>query len=251
MFKIYCKNDSFSLSVKQKIIETLKNNNLIISNNNYKYVISIGGDGTFLETVHNELNNEDICYIPINTGHLGFYTEQYKDFCEIIATIEKHQFDNYLLLEVKTGDNKYLALNEFSIQTATKSVIFDYYIDDQYLQTLRGGGIIVCTPQGSTAQSKSFNGAVMYPNTNTFQVLEISSVNNSLFRTLNSPIILSKDSKLKIVCSDINLTTLNGDINYNLNKSKELEFKLSSKQIKVLHLKKSTFTKRIIDGFIK
>lgn len=252
MFKIYAKNDEISKLVKQQVISYLESNNYIISKINYDYVITIGGDGTFLGAINNEIAQvQNLTFIPINTGHLGFYTEQKVDFKKIIANLKQNFYDEYHMLELKTNHQTFYALNEFYIQSLSKTIIFDYYVDGEHLQKLRGGGVIVASPQGSTAIAKSHNGAVMYPNSNTYQIIEVGSVNNSMYRTLNSNLILPNQTTFKLKINEPELVNLNYDTNYNIKVSHELDFKISSKKIKVMHLQKSTFTKRIKDGFIK
>lgn len=252
MFKIYSKTDEYSLEIKSRIISYLEINNFIISNLNYKYVITIGGDGTFIEAINSEIDNlSNLIFIPINTGHLGFYTEKFEDFVQIIDNIDKPNCDKYRLLKATTADKVYYALNEFSLNSISKTLIYDYYIDGEHLQSLRGSGIIVSTAQGSTAMSKSYNGAVVYPNSSTFQITEVSSINNNVYRTLNSSIILSSKSKFSVVISEKEYAKLNFDTKYDLYFDDKIEFGLSKKYVNVKHLKKSTFTKRIKDGFIK
>lgn len=252
MFKIYVKNDEKSRKVQKEIENLLTINNYIISNTNYSFIITIGGDGTFIEAVSNEIDNLDkIVVIAINTGHLGFYTEVFEDFEEMLSNINKCYYDKYKLLQATTNGQTYYALNEFCIQSPTKSTLFDYYIGNEYLQTLRGGGVIISTPQGSTAMSKSYNGAVIFPNSKTYQITEISSVNNKVYRTLNSSIVLTHDEVFELKIYEPSIVSMNFDTKYNYKVSNNIKFKISEKTLKVMHLKKSTFTKRIKDGFIQ
>lgn len=252
MFKIYSKTDNHSNEVRTKVSDFLKSNGYIISNEKYKFVITIGGDGTFIDAISNEINNlDDLIFIPINTGHLGFYTERYEDFETIISRLYEGNCDSYKLLEAHTNGRVYYALNEFSVLSNSKTLVFDYFIDGEHLQSLRGSGVIVSTSQGSTAMAKSYNGAVIYPNSDAFQISEVSSINNSLFRTLNSSIILPASSEFKLRICDKEYASFNYDTTYNMKFDDEITFKLGDKKVMVKHLQKSTFTKRIKDGFIK
>ena len=252
MIKIYAKNDTYSENVKREITKYLENNGYVISDTNYKIIITIGGDGTFIDAVSSEIENiDDLKFLPINTGHLGFYSENYSILENILINCESDYYDEYRLLEANDENNTYYAINEFNIATSSKTLIIDYYIDGEFLQTLRGSGLIVSTPQGSTALSKTNGGAVMYPNTNTFQVSELSSLNNNSYRTLNSSIILDSKSKFSVNIHNNEYGVLNFDSTYGKYLSKEVNFKLSDKRVKVIHKDKNTFTKRIIHGFLK
>lgn len=56
----------------------------------------------------------------------------------------------------------------------------------------------ISTPTGSTAYNKSVGGAVIHPSINAFQLAEIASLNNRVFRTLGSPIVIAHDEWLEI-----------------------------------------------------
>src|SRR5690625_4358472 len=85
-------------------------------------VISVGGDGTFLEAFHRYHHRlKETAFIGVHTGHLGFYADYTPDELEkLIIEIAKTPFQTveYPLLEViirsKTGEkeDRLLALNE-------------------------------------------------------------------------------------------------------------------------------------------
>ena len=55
-----------------------------------------------------------------------------------------------------------------------------------------GDGICVSTPSGSTAYNKALGGAMVHPTIEAIQIAEIASINNRVYRTLGSPVILPK-----------------------------------------------------------
>ena len=77
-----------------------------------------------------------------------------------------------------------------------KTLVLDVFIDDLHFETFRGDGMVIATPTGSTAYSKSLKGAVIDPLLPCMQVSELASLNNNMYRTLGSPFILSDDRKL-------------------------------------------------------
>ena len=60
------------------------------------------------------------------------------------------------------------------------------------LSALEGDGITVSTPTGSTAYNKSLGGAVLHPTIEALQIAEIASLNNRVYRTLGSSVIVPK-----------------------------------------------------------
>src|SRR5690625_2543194 len=98
-------------------------------------VISVGGDGTFLDAFHRYVHRLDLTsFIGIHTGHLGFYADWVPSEVEkLMIKIAKKTFEivEYPLLEViinEEEENKkyrFLALNETMIKTADGSVVFD------------------------------------------------------------------------------------------------------------------------------
>ena len=66
-----------SIETKDILIEKLTKAGFEISENieeNTELIISIGGDGSFLNTVH-KFDFASIPIVAINTGHLGFFAE--------------------------------------------------------------------------------------------------------------------------------------------------------------------------------
>src|SRR5699024_11367648 len=83
-----------------------------------------------------------------------------------------------------------LAFNEATIKTAEGSVVFDVQIRGEHCETLRGDGLCISTPSGSTAYNKALGGGIIHPSLEAIQMTEIYSINNRIFRTIGSPLIL-------------------------------------------------------------
>ena len=64
----------------KKVEQFLLSKGMTLDNNNPEVVISIGGDGTFLRAIHHFSQiDENILYVGINYGTLGFYSQYQKD----------------------------------------------------------------------------------------------------------------------------------------------------------------------------
>ncbi|MFC5405659.1 NAD kinase [Cohnella soli] len=163
-------------------------------------VVSIGGDGTLLQAFHrfkSQVNR--VSFIGVHTGHLGFYADWQKgeipELVEMMAN-SKPTLIEYPLLQVvittAEGSTEYLALNEFSLKSVDGTFVAAIHINDVPFETFRGDGIVISTPSGSTGYNKSLGGAVIHPSLEALQIAEMASINNRVYRTLGSPVILPK-----------------------------------------------------------
>ncbi|MET1176282.1 NAD(+) kinase, partial [Paenibacillus amylolyticus] len=63
-------------------------------------------------------------------------------------------------------------------------------IKGQLFETFRGDGLCLSTPSGSTAYNKALGGAIIHPSIRAIQLAEMASINNRVFRTVGSPLLL-------------------------------------------------------------
>ncbi|MEK4801465.1 NAD kinase [Oceanobacillus sp. FSL K6-0118] len=200
-FKIVSREDKRSEKIKVTMKQYLTDFELEYDREEPEIVISVGGDGTFLEAFHRYVHRLNrTAFIGVHTGHLGFYADYTPDEIEkLVIEIAKTPFQvvEYPLLEVIIRKNsgerdRFLALNESMIKTAEGSVVFDVKIKGEYFETFRGDGICISTPSGSTAYNKALGGAIIHPAIEAIQLTEMASINNRVFRTIGSPLILPK-----------------------------------------------------------
>lgn len=170
-------------------------------------VLSVGGDGTLLSAFHHYSQMVDqVRFVGVHTGHLGFYTD-WRDY-EIDQLVDGLLRDNgqsvtYPLLSVEVtyadgGTDAYLALNESTLKKLGSTMVVDVYIQDELFERFRGDGLCISTPTGSTAYNKSVGGAVIHPRLDALQMAEIASINNRVFRTLGSPVIVAPYEKITV-----------------------------------------------------
>lgn len=164
-------------------IPTYSNADELIGKANY--VISLGGDGTMLETV-SLVRKSNIPVLGVNTGRLGFLATVNKDDLEKAALMlinNRFTLDKRVLIELSGcnncfGDVNY-ALNEFTIhkQESGAMINIDTYVDGVFLNSYFADGLIVSTPTGSTAYSLSCGGPIMMPDSNNFIITPIAPHN--------------------------------------------------------------------------
>lgn len=201
-FSIVSKGDDRSNRIKETLKKHLTDFKLIYDVKEPDLVISVGGDGTFLEAFHRYVHRlKDTAFIGIHTGHLGFYADWLPEELEkLIIEIANTPYDviEYPLLEVvinKKGNGegkRILALNEAAIKVSEGSVVLDVEIRGEHFETFRGDGLCISTPSGSTAYNKALGGAILHPSLEAIQLTEMASINNRVFRTIGSPLVLPK-----------------------------------------------------------
>lgn len=197
-----------SMRVTERLHELLSQSNNVIDQKNPELVISVGGDGTLLSAFHLYSHClQNVRFLGVHTGHLGFYTD-WRDYEleELVESLcnDKQESVSYPLLNVRITyaddkpDQSFLALNESTIKRGNRTMVADISIKEDLFEKFRGDGLSISTPTGSTAYNKSVGGAVLHPRINAFQLAEIASLNNRIFRTLGSPIIVGDHEWVKV-----------------------------------------------------
>lgn len=243
------------------LIDLAKQNNFEIVDDpkDASIIISIGGDGAFLQSVRKSGFRQDCLYTGITgADESGLYCDFNLDNIEkMFKSIEDQEWEvrRFPVIDVQVnGDSSFHCLNEVSIRsTIIKTIVIDVYIDDQYFETFRGDGLIVSTPTGSTGYSKSIHGAVIDPLIPSFQVSELASLNNNRYRTLGSSFVLSKDRKLTLdIVQDGNDYPVIGLDNeaYSIRNIQNITVTLSDRTVKTLKLKNNSYWDRVKRTFL-
>jgi NAD+ kinase len=149
------------------------------------FILSIGGDGTLLETVTFSAERE-IPILGINTGRLGFLAttarENTKEALNDLLS-ESYRLDERTLISLVSDEDLFngvnFALNEFTIlkRDTSSMIVVHTYIDGEYLNSYWADGLIVSTPTGSTGYSLSVGGPIVLPQSNNFIVAPVSPHN--------------------------------------------------------------------------
>lgn len=150
-------------------------------------ILSIGGDGTFLEAAKLAIGTE-VPILGINSGRLGFLSDVDQDKAD--DAIDHLLQGNYRLanldvLSLYANDNRDAvgyALNEFAVSKCDNSSMLTIhaYVDGEYLTTYWADGLIIATATGSTAYSLSVGGPIVYPASPNFVITPIAPHNLSL-----------------------------------------------------------------------
>lgn len=192
-----------------------------------EFIISLGGDGTLLDTV-TLVRDKEISIMGINFGRLGFLASIGRDELQkAVKAIAQRTYvvDKRTLIHVDAsiplfGDVPY-ALNEFSIhkRDIASMIKIHTYLNGEFLNTYWADGLIVATPTGSTGYSLSCNGPVVFPDSGSFVITPVAPHNLNVrpivvpdnniisfeIESRTEQFICAIDSRREIVDKDIQL----------------------------------------------
>jgi NAD+ kinase len=169
------------------------------------FLISIGGDGTFLNTI-TLIRDSGIPVFGINTGRLGFLASISKE--DIISSIneifeKKYILEERSLLKLETdiklfGDQNF-ALNEITVMKKDTSsmITINTCVNGEYLNSYWADGLLISTPTGSTAYSLSCGGPIITPESENFIITPISTHNLTV-----RPIVIPDRYEIRLKVSD-------------------------------------------------
>ena len=173
----YYLHDDFKQIIESKDISNkfLRIGTLI---NKSDMIVSIGGDGTFLNSTR-MIKHADKPVIGINLGTLGFMsdimpTEIEKFFGEVINNKYKI-IDLHLAKCTVNGKYEFDALNEIVIDKADtiKMVELGIFYNKEFVGRFFADGVLVSTPTGSTGYSLSAGGPIITPFSKVFIITPI------------------------------------------------------------------------------
>ncbi len=198
MFLISDKNN------KSKIIKSIIERKFTLSSLiKAQIILVIGGDGFMLQTLKKFYKLKKPFY-GINSGDYGFLMNKFSK-----KNILKNVFNADLIkispLEMTVQNKnkkikKSIAINEVSIlRQSRQATSISVKTNNKYvIKKLRGDGLLVCTPAGSTAYNLSVHGPILNLNSNK---LAISPVSPFRPRRWKGKIV---SNKTKIIIKNLN-----------------------------------------------
>ena len=149
-------------------------------------IVAIGGDGTMLGAMRLSLELEGSFVYGINTGSLGFLSENIScinGITKIFSNIGRGfgvMEERMALTAEVSMDGEILArdldaMNEFVLapMTIQSPLVTEVFINDKFVSSNQGSGVLVASSTGSTAMALSGGGAIVSPSTNIMQIVPI------------------------------------------------------------------------------
>ena len=166
---------------------------------NVDYLISIGGDGTMLNSFRLIFNTKTPVF-GINTGRLGFLSNISTDkvnwaLNELIAGRFTNRSRSVLEINYIGQDKKIYAVNEVAIHKQDTSSMLTIHakLNNVELTSYWADGVLISTPTGSTAYSLSCGGPIVMPGSENFLVTPIAPHNLAV-----RPLVYRDDKILKL-----------------------------------------------------
>ncbi len=211
-------------------------------------IIVVGGDGTILR-VARDLACWNVPVLGINLGHKGFLAEieveQMERFLQYIAS-RQYDFQERMMLEARLyrGDEElgfYLALNDIVVARGpfSRNIKVDSFINNDFMESYSGDGIIIATPTGSTAYSLSAGGPIVNPTMELFIITPIcphSLYNRSVIVDGLDTISLKVDSRQVQV-----VLTVDGQVRFALEDDDQLLICKAEQKVKLVCFHENSF----------
>jgi len=205
-------------------------------------IIVLGGDGTLL-SVARVVEGTGVPILGVNVGGLGFLTEVTLE--ELYQTLEK-VFNNEFTMEerlllkaqiLRQGEQvaQSFALNDVVVSKGTlaKMIQLEIYVNRQFVTALRGDGVILSTPTGSTAYSLSAGGPILHPSVDALILTPICP------HTLtNRPIVIPDRVKIEVILKSKDegvMATFDGQVGFSLRQEDIVEIGASETKTKLIH----------------
>jgi NAD+ kinase len=180
----------------KKYFKNFKNVNYLLDKSDI--IISLGGDGTFLNTART-VGRKQIPILGVNLGNLGFMAEvSPEEIQKFILDILKGNYKVYDLCVISTktkSGEEFYGMNEIVVDkcNSIKMIEIEIYYKNERVVNYVGDGVIISTPTGSTGYSLSAGGPIISPYSKVFIITPICP------HTLNfRPVIVPDDGTIVI-----------------------------------------------------
>jgi len=163
-----------------------------------KFLISMGGDGTLLRIARN-FSYIDAPILGINLGHLGFMAAVPVE--DVISSLTDllcgaYKVDQRLVLEAENSDGQVIrSINDIVFHRSQNYSLIKLaiYLNKIYVNTFAADGIIIATPNGSTAYSLAAGGPILSPALDAIVITPICPHTIS-----NRPLVIGADQEIEI-----------------------------------------------------
>ncbi|MCQ2386158.1 MAG: NAD(+)/NADH kinase, partial [Clostridia bacterium] len=131
---------------------------------NVDLVFVVGGDGTILRAAKRAVVY-DKPILGINAGRLGFLSDIETEDLPVIEKLIKTgcPIERRMALKVSVGEQSFYAVNDVYVTKTEPGKISELFVecDNREVCRYRADGIVLATPEGSTAYSMSAGGPVL------------------------------------------------------------------------------------------
>ncbi|TFG10858.1 NAD(+)/NADH kinase [Candidatus Heimdallarchaeota archaeon] len=207
-------------------------------------VFVFGGDGTILKTYEYWKN---VPIFGINCGKVGFLTEiDPNDIEEALERLEQGEgfVESFNTIQISSKNSPPISAVNDVVVTSDRigqSVSLKLYVDDQYVYTLDGDGLIVATSIGSSAYGLSAGGSLIVP-----AVEAIITVPICPFSRRVVPMVFPLNSTLKVVNGSKYkncVVVIDGKVYYDLDHKESIIIQKSDEKINFVRFTENYITR--------
>jgi len=178
---------------------TVRSESELLAGASVDLLVTLGGDGLIMRMAHVFPN---IPILGINVGKVGFlarieredWTQALTDIIEGRYRVQVTPTLNASVCRVDHEPQSFWAINDVVIRSGLQMIDVELYIDQQFVNTYPGDGMIVATPQGSTAYCMAAGGPVLDAGVRGFAVTPICA--HSPIRTT---LVVPEEANLELV----------------------------------------------------
>lgn len=211
-------------------------------------LVVLGGDGTLLTAAH-AASDRNVPVLPVNFGKLGFLTtvtleEMYSTLTQVLCG--QYRIWPHMMIEAEVSRDGHSvegrrALNDAVVTKGSPAhmIEFQLLVDDQFVCSYRGDGIIFSTPTGSTGYSLSAGGPIVYPE---IEALVVTPVCPHMLS--NRPLVLPADARLAVhffAGDEPACLTVDGQIGAELRHNDTVCVRRSEKHLRLVQPAKRTY----------
>ena len=203
----------------------------------------MGVDGTILALLH-KYEQFDIPIIGINIGHLGFMADiPVSDISESLTDLLEgnYEIEDRMMLSGSFGETKGFALNDIVVHRSANANLVELAIkvDGGHITTFEADGIIIATPNGSTAYSLAAGGPILTPQLEAVALTPICPHTIS-----NRPIVLMPHHEIEVqyltVGKDLDVA-FDGIPQGNMEAGTSLKIKKHRKKLRIVRLSRHDY----------
>lgn len=165
-------------------------------------IVVLGGDGLMMRAAN---SYPDTPLLGINFGKVGFLAlVEQRDWQDALAALVDGRFTVQAgatlgAVLVRSGNelDQGWAINDVVIRGGNRLVDIEVYIDNHYVNTYPGDGMIVATPHGSTAYCMAAGGPIL-----TAGVRGVAIVPISCHSPIRTPMVVSEDATVELLLAN-------------------------------------------------
>lgn len=165
-------------------------------------LIALGGDGLMMRMGR---ANPGVPILGINFGTVGFLAlAERSQWRDVMSALSEGRFSYQegptLSVELKRNGRQAstgTAINDVVIRSGLRMIDTELYVDRRYVNTYPGDGMIVATPQGSTAYCMAAGGPILIAGVHGFALTPLSP-----HSPIRSTFVVPEESEIELVVAN-------------------------------------------------